>query len=226
MDMPTLVHILIHVHLNECLHVHVNTILAEFNAKNVVLDLNRRNGNKTLMLGHSNANLAIAMDILINVYTAKKLMKRVNHLTFMEYTKVVEFVKIVVTTHKESIVTNVNHDTIDHTENIGMRLTFVNLVIVIISIRLEIVQKRLVIVSAELNSKHQTVTHVLRDISAIQTVDHVNVISMEHKEDIAKQSMENVRAKKTLAAISVKNVHLVTLDILNVKIVNVNQLDQ
>jgi hypothetical protein len=114
MDMQTLVHFLIHDHHKEFSLVHVNIILVEFNVKNVVQDLNKRNGNKIQMLVLSNANLATVMDILIDVNTMKKLMQIINHLIFMEIMKVVVFVLVVVIIHKELTVTNVHLDSIDH----------------------------------------------------------------------------------------------------------------
>jgi hypothetical protein len=107
-----------------------------------------------------------------------------------------------------------------------MKLTFVSHADVIISIQLEIVLKKLAIANVVLNSKHQIVTHVQKDISVIQTVDHVNVILMEHSDVIVKQLMANVHVKKTLEETSVKNVHLGTMDILNVNLVIVKELVQ
>jgi hypothetical protein len=133
----------------------------------------------------------------------------------MEIMKVVVFVLDAVIILKESTVTNVRLDSIDHWANIGTKLTFVNLANVIISIQLEIVLKKLVIVNV-----------VLKDISAIQIVDHVNVISMEHLDVIVNLLMDNVHVEKTLVEISVKNVHLVTMDILSVNLAIVKELVQ
>jgi hypothetical protein len=61
-------------------------------------------------------------------------------------------------------------------ENIGMKLKYASLVIVIISIQPGIVKRRPDNVNARLNSKHQIVTLVLRDTLGILIADHVNVI--------------------------------------------------
>ena len=89
--------------------------------------------------------------------------------------RVVVFVKIVCTTRKASTVINASQDFIDLTAKTGMSLMFVSPVIVTILIALEIVRKRLVAVSVELNFKSLIVTHAQKDILVIQIVDHASV---------------------------------------------------
>lgn len=176
MDMQTLAHFFILTIHRVFLLAPVNITHVDINARNVVQALNRRNGNRTLMLVRLSANLATVMDIQIGVSMMMKLMKNICHLISMEDTMEVEFVRIVVTTLKASTVMNASRDIIDPTADIGMKLTFVILAIAIISIRLEIALKRLDIANAVWNSKLQIVIHVQRDILAIRIVDHANVI--------------------------------------------------
>lgn len=88
--------------------------------------------------------------------------------------KVVAFVKIVCTTRKVSTAINANQDFIDLTEETGMSLMFVSLVIATILIALEIAKKRPVAVSVELNFKSLIVTRAQKVILAIQIVDHAS----------------------------------------------------
>lgn len=59
------------------------------------------------------------MDIRPNVNMMKKLIDNGYPLIFMVITRVVVYVKNVSTTQRESIVINVNQNTIDHMEEIG-----------------------------------------------------------------------------------------------------------
>lgn len=60
------------------------------------------------------------MDIRPSVNMTKKLIDNDYPLIFMEITRAVVYVKIVSTTQRGSIAINVNLNTIDHTERIGM----------------------------------------------------------------------------------------------------------
>ena len=61
-----------HELLLDCYLANVNIILAEFNAKNVVQDFNRRNGTKIQMLNLSSVKLATASVIPTNACTLRK----------------------------------------------------------------------------------------------------------------------------------------------------------
>jgi hypothetical protein len=121
---------------------------------------------------------------------------------------VVVSVKIVCITQKASTVINASQNSIVLMENYGMKLTFVNRVIAIISIALEIVKKKPEDANVVLNFKSRIATHVPRDISAIQTADHVSVSLMAPKDITVSQLMENAHVNQTLLAIFVGNVHL------------------
>lgn len=66
------------------------------------------------------------MAILTDAFTLRKLICKENHWIFMVVMKVEEFVKTVVTTPRESIVTNVKTDFTGLLESTGMKQMFVN----------------------------------------------------------------------------------------------------
>lgn len=225
MDTPTLAHCFIHTIHRVSSPAPANITHADINARNVVQASSRRNGNKTPMLGRSSVNLAIVMDILIDASTTRKLMRSISLLMFEADTMAAEFVRIVVTILRASIVTSASRDSIDLMEDIGTKPTFVSHVIAIISTRQEIVLKRPDIANVALNSKLQTAIHVQRDISAFQTVVLASAIWMERLAIIAKRPKENVHAKRTLVVISAKNAPSVTTAIQTANLVTANWME-
>lgn len=103
-------------------------------------------------------------------------MRRAYRSICVAITLVVEFVRIVDTTHKASTVTSASQAIIDHMDDIGTRLTFVSLASVTRSSRQAIVPRRRASASVALSSRNQTVTRVPRATLAIQIVDHASAI--------------------------------------------------
>lgn len=97
----------------------------------------------------------------------------------MDVMKVVEFVKIANIILRVLIVTNVNHVSIGLMGDIGMKLMCVNHATAIISTAQEIVKRKQAVANVALNSKHQTVMHVLKVILVIPTAVLANVSQME-----------------------------------------------
>lgn len=120
----------------------------------------------------------------------------------------------------ESIVTNVNQNSIDRMGNSGMRPTCAIAVIATGKTLLEIAKNRPDDVNVNPNTKNQIVYHVHSDILDIQIVVHVNAISMEQRVIIVNHQMESVHVRQILPVIFVKGVQPDSMD-LNVCLVNV-----
>lgn len=186
------------------------------------------------------------MVIQATVFTMKKSIDKDYRWIFMVIMKVVVFVKIVNTIPKVSIVTNANRNSIDHTENTGMKPMcadvrfffffdficsnflllkfffsfFTQIVIAIYHSQLVIVKKKQDAVNADQNSKSQIVDHVHLVILAIQIVDHANVISMVQMVTTVNHRMANVHVNQILLVIIVNDALMVSMD-QNVYLVNV-----
>lgn len=162
-------------------------------------------------------------------------MQRICRSIFVANTKEVACVKIAGITLRVSIVINVIMVFTDQLGNCLMIQTCVNvrfiiqsskirnyfliplkilhfqLAIVIISIRLEIVQKVLVSVNAKKHSLHQIVTDVVRDIMDIPIVNLANASWMEPEDDSARILVDNVLANRILVENSVINALTVSI---------------
>lgn len=139
---------------------------------------------------------------------------------------VVVFAKIVDTTRKASIATNVNQPFTDLCISIGTRLMFANLVNVTTSTRLEIAQKVLDVANVAKNLHHPTVIAAVSVITTIQTVNRVRASSMELWTVSVHPMTVNVLAMTTLEETIVCSALLATLTFPNANLAIVTPSDQ
>lgn len=137
--------------------------------------------------------IVMAIQMIVNMML--KLIIKDYRSIFMETMKVEVFVRIVNTILKESIAISVNKNIIDHMENIGMKLMFVDVCVIVDGKEFFFFVK---------NTKYNDILEFCLQLAIV--TDFIRLV-------IVKRKPEDVNAKRNFKSLIVHHVHLVILAI-------------